>query len=70
MIPKDDTSSDSKGEPPKMKKLLLAALGLGIALGSISFAAQDQTTDKTTTTKTKKHKKNKKSSDTTNTNKM
>jgi len=49
-----------------MKKLLLAALGLGIALGSISFAAQDQTTDKTTTTKsTKKHKKNKKSSDTT-----
>lgn len=52
-----------------MKKLLLAALALGIALGSVSFAAQDQTTDKTTKS-SKKHKKSKKSSDTSSTNKM
>lgn len=48
-----------------MKKLMLAALALGIALGSVSFAAQDaQTTDKATTAKKKKAKKAKKTSDT------
>jgi hypothetical protein len=61
MIPKDDISSDSK-ENPEMKKLLVAALGLGIALGTVSFAAQ-QDTSSTDTGKAskKKHKKNKKS---------
>ena len=52
-----------------MKKLLVAALGLGIALGSISFAAQDTSSD-TSKKASKKHKKNKKSSDTSSTNKM
>jgi hypothetical protein len=46
-----------------MKKLMLAALALGIALGSVSFAAQDTSSD-TSAKKTKKHKKNKKNSDT------
>jgi hypothetical protein len=53
-----------------MKKLLVAALGLGIALGSVSFAAQ-QDTSSDTSKKAKKHKKSKKgSSDTSSTNKM
>jgi hypothetical protein len=48
-----------------MKKLLFAALALGIALGSVSFAAQQpDTSSDTSAKKTKKHKKNKKSSDT------
>jgi hypothetical protein len=46
-----------------MKKLLLIALGLGIALGTISFsAAQDDTTD--TTKKMEKKKGKKKTDDT------
>lgn len=46
-----------------MKKLILAALAMGIAIGSVSFvAAQD--TSSSTTKKTRKHKKSKKSSDT------
>jgi hypothetical protein len=54
-----------------MKKLLVAALGLGIALGTVSFAAQD-TQQPDTGKKAKKHKKNKKgnSSDTTSAPKM
>jgi hypothetical protein len=44
-----------------MKKLLVFALGLGIVLGTVSFAQ-----DTTDTTKTKKGKK-KKSTDTTST---
>ena len=39
-----------------MKKLLVFAIGLGIVLGSISFAADDTTS---TTKKTKKAKKTK-----------
>jgi hypothetical protein len=38
-----------------MKKLMIAALGLGIALGSISFAAPNKSQD--TTTGKKKGKK-------------
>jgi hypothetical protein len=55
-----------------MKKLLVAALGLGIALGSVSFAAQTDTSADSGAKKTKKHKKGKKgnSSDTSSTNKM
>jgi hypothetical protein len=45
-----------------MKKLLFATLALGIALGSVSFAAQDTSSD-TSAKKTKKHKKNKKGAD-------
>jgi hypothetical protein len=41
-----------------MKKLLVFAIGLGIVLGSISFAADDTTS--TTTKKSKKSKKSKK----------
>ena len=49
-----------------MKKLLVAALGLGIALGSVSFAQQtDTSADSGKTKSSKKHKKSKKSSDTT-----
>jgi hypothetical protein len=44
-----------------MKKLLVFALGLGIVLGTVSFAADDTTS----TTKTKKAKKAKKTADTT-----
>jgi hypothetical protein len=40
-----------------MKKLLVFAIGLGIVLGSISFAADDTTS--TTTKKAKKSKKTK-----------
>jgi hypothetical protein len=50
-----------------MKKLIILALGLGIALGSVSFA-QDKPADTTTTTpkpkKAKKAKKAKKTADT------
>jgi hypothetical protein len=50
-----------------MKKLMLAALAMGIALGSVSFAAQqpDTSADSGKTKTSKKHKKSKKSSDTT-----
>ena len=53
-----------------MKKLLLAALALGIALGSVSFAAQDTSSDTSKTAKKHKGKKGKKGSDTSSTNKM
>ncbi len=46
-----------------MKKLLVAALGLGLVLGSVSFAAA-QDTSSSTAKKHKKSKKSKKSSDT------
>jgi hypothetical protein len=48
-----------KGDFPRMKKLMIATLSLGLLSGSAIFAAQN-TTD-TTTTKAKKHKKSKKS---------
>jgi hypothetical protein len=47
-----------------MKKLIVLALGLGIALGSVSFA-QDKMADTTAPTKTKKAKKAKKAKKTT-----
>ena len=40
-----------------MKKLMIAALGLAFALGTISFAAPKQDDKKTTTEKKKKGKK-------------
>jgi hypothetical protein len=46
-----------------MKKLLVFALGLGIALGTVSFSFAQDTTD--TTKKAKKTKKKKTSTDTT-----
>lgn len=49
-----------------MKKILVIALGLGIALGTVSFA-QDKMDDTKTTKKTKKSKKSKKSDTTTTT---
>ena len=49
-----------------MKKLLVFALGLGIALGTVSFSFAQDTTD---TTKKMKKKKGKKSTDTTDTSK-
>ena len=45
-----------------MKKLLVFALGLGIALGTISFSAAQDSTD--TTKKTEKKKGKKKTDDT------
>jgi hypothetical protein len=47
-----------------MKKLLVFALGLGIALGTVSFSFAQDTTDTT-----KKMKKKKKGADTTDTTK-
>jgi|HubBroStandDraft_2_1064218.scaffolds.fasta_scaffold938136_1 hypothetical protein len=47
-----------------MKRLLVAALGLGIALGTISFSFAQDTTDTT-----KKMQKKKKKADTTDTTK-
>jgi hypothetical protein len=46
-----------QGEYFKMKKLMIAALGLAFALGTISFAAPKQDDKKTTTEKKKKKKK-------------
>jgi hypothetical protein len=40
-----------------MKKLMIAALGLAFALGTISFASPNQDDKKTTTKKSKKSKK-------------
>ena len=48
-----------------MKKLMIAALGLGIALGTVSFASPRQDDP----SKTEKKKKKKKSTDTTSTDK-
>jgi hypothetical protein len=45
-----------------MKKIISLAIGLGIVLGTVSFAQ-----DKTDTTTTKKSKKSKKKTDTTKT---
>jgi hypothetical protein len=42
-----------------MKKLLVFALGLGIALGTVSFSFAQDTTDSTKTKKAKKAKKTK-----------
>ncbi len=42
-----------------MKKLLVFALGLGIALGTVSFSFAQDTTATTKTKKTKKSKKSK-----------
>jgi hypothetical protein len=50
-----------------MKKLLVFALGLGIALGTVSFSFAQDTTD--TTKKAKKTKKKKTGTDTTSTTK-
>ena len=49
-----------------MKKLLVIALGLGLAIGSVSFAQQDDSTKKEGK---KKGKKGKKGSDDTDSNK-
>jgi hypothetical protein len=40
-----------------MKKLMIAALGLAFALGTISFASPNKQDDKKTTTEKKKKKK-------------
>lgn len=40
-----------------MKKLMIAALGLAFALGTISFASPNQDTKSTTVKKSKKKKK-------------
>jgi uncharacterized protein HemX len=64
MIATDDTSSELQGDT-RMKKLLATALGLGLALGTYSFAQQSGTSSSDTssgTTKGKKHKKGKKNS--------
>ena len=51
-----------------MKRLLVIALGLGIALGTISFSFAQDTTDTTKKAKkTKKMQKKKKKADTTDT---
>ena len=47
-----------------MKKILALAIGLGLVLGTVSFAQ-----DKTDTTKTEKKKTSKKNTDTTSTDK-
>jgi len=49
-----------------MKRILVFALGLGIALGTVSFSFAQDTTDTTKTKKAKKAKKTK-STDTTST---
>jgi hypothetical protein len=52
-----------KGDFPRMKKLMIATLSLGLLSGTAIFAAQNTSTD-TSTTKAKKHKKSKKSTTT------
>ena len=52
----DGTSSDSSKEITTMKKLAIIALGLGLMMGTVSFAAQEKKTEK----KAKKAKKSKK----------
>ncbi len=47
-----------------MKKLAVLALGLGIALGSVSFAQDKMDSKSTDTTKKQNKKKKKKSTDT------
>jgi hypothetical protein len=54
-------------ENHSMKKLLVFALGLGIALGTVSFSFAQDTTD--TTKKMSKKKTKKKTTDTTSTTK-
>jgi hypothetical protein len=54
----------NQGETPSMKKLLVFAIGLGIVLGTVSFAQ-----DTTDTTKKMSKKKKKSGSDTTSTTK-
>lgn len=48
-----------------MKKLLVFALGLGIALGTVSFSFAQDTTDTTKKMSKKKGKKKKSTDDTT-----
>jgi uncharacterized protein HemX len=63
MIHKDDQSSESNKEIHRMKKFLALAIGLGLAIGTVSFA-QDKTDDsKKTDDSGKKKKKKKKSAD-------
>lgn len=54
----------NKENRTQMKKLLVIALGLGIALGTVSFSFGQDTSDTTKTKKAKKAKKTK-STDTT-----
>jgi hypothetical protein len=56
---KDDPSSNPSRRITRMKKLLIIALGLGIALGSVSFAQDDKKDEK----KSEKKKKGKKDKD-------
>jgi len=64
MISKTRTSSDLKiKEITQMKKILTLAIGVGLVLGTVSFA-QDKMDTKTGTEKTKKSKKSKKSTKT------
>jgi hypothetical protein len=60
----DDQRHNYQGEFLNMKKLMLLALGLGLALGTVSFA-QDTTAPKTDTTKPAKKTKTKKAKKTT-----
>ena len=56
MLLRDDTSSDNFKEIITMKKFAIIALGLGLMMGTVSFAAQEKKTEK----KAKKAKKSKK----------
>ncbi len=60
MILRDDILSDSNKEIHPMKKFLALAIGLGLAIGTVSFAQDKMDDKKTTEKKTKKSKKSKK----------
>jgi hypothetical protein len=57
MIPRDEDIVAPNKESTSMKKLMILALGLGVALGTISFAAPTPQDDKKTDTPKKKKKK-------------
>jgi hypothetical protein len=70
MIHKDDTSSQSIKEiHPQMKKILALAIGLGLVLGTVSFA-QDKMDDSKKSTDKKSKKKKKSDTKTDDTKKM
>jgi hypothetical protein len=58
----DENIVDSQGDHQKMKKLVIMALGLSLAIGTTIALAQDSGSGSDTT---KKKKKKKKTSDTT-----
>lgn len=65
----NESTSYFKENLTPMKKLMILALGLGMALGSVSFAQDKMADTKTDTSKPKKAKKAKKAKKTADTDK-